>query len=172
MPDRSVPAMLVAAALGLSPLSASAQSLPGDHLIVPGVRIGAALLEQADQGALVRALGEPDQTSQRGDHEYYRYGAPPSDSLTVEFDLAKDAPFEISTASLAYRTRDGVGVGSSVAEVHTALGAPVCEGGTATGAGLIVYGAIWFRVTDGSVTGVAIRKAISPADLRALPIHC
>ena len=196
MPDRSVLALFIAAALVAPPLAASAQTLPGDHMIVPGVRIGAALLEQADQGALVRDLGEPDQTSQRGDHEFYVYRetqpaapppagasshgapkaapppAPPPDALVIEFDLTKDAPFEISTASSFYRTRDGLGVGSTAAEIRAALGAPLCDAGTATGAGLLVYGAIWFRVAQGAVTRVAIRKALSPADFQAGPVHC
>jgi hypothetical protein len=187
----------LAAALAVPPLAASAQTLPGDHLIVPGVRIGAAGLEQADQGALVRDLGEPDQTIQHGDHEFYVYRTavpdiapppasasgmtrpsspqpivPPAFELMIEFDLTKDAPFEISTASANYRTRDGLSVGSTVAEVHTALGPPLCEGGTANGAGLIVYGAIWFSTAQGAVTRVAVRKALSPADFQAGPTHC
>ncbi|MEO7054376.1 MAG: hypothetical protein ABI191_05335, partial [Rhizomicrobium sp.] len=66
MRKNAIFAGLAAAAIGLAIASASA--LPGDHWIVPGERIGAAVLEQADQGALVRDLGEPDQTVQRGDH--------------------------------------------------------------------------------------------------------
>jgi hypothetical protein len=196
MPGKSVLAILLAVALSVSPHVASAQTLPGDKLIVPGVRIGAALLEQADQGALVRDLGEPDETTQRGDHEFYVYREaapdvpstktssydtpakappPPPDplvALMIEFDLTKDAPFEISTASPFYRTRDGLGVGSTAAEIHTALGAPLCQAGTPTGAGLIVYGKVWFSTLQGAVTRVAIRKALSPADFQAAPVHC
>jgi hypothetical protein len=197
MLDKAVLATLIAAALAISPLPASAQTLPGDHVIVPGVRIGAALLEQADQGALVRDLGEPDQTIQRGDREFYVYreaqpdpkppagassyaappkaappSGPPPEELMIEFDLVKDAPFEISTASPFYRTREGLGVGSAAAEVRAALGAPLCAGGTATGAGLLVYGAIWFSTSHETVTRVAIRQALSPADFQAGPVHC
>ena len=157
------------ATLALMPLAASA--LPGDHLIVPGERIGAAELAPADQGALVRALGEPDQTIQRGDHEFYRYGAPPADALTVEFDLSRDAPFEISTISPLYRTREGLGVGSAASAVRAALGPPLCEGGNENG-GLLVYGAIWFSILKDSVTRVAIRRQSSPADFQTGPVHC
>jgi hypothetical protein len=197
MPVRSVLAIIVAAALAVPPLAASAQTLPGDHMIVPGVRIGAALLEQADQGALVRDLGNPDQTTERGDHEFYLYRETPPEvppppaseagmslpkpvpraplpafELMIEFDLTKDAPFEISTASPFYRTRDGLGVGSTAAEVHAAMGAPLCEAGAAADAGLIVYGTVWFSTAQGNVTRVAIRKALSPADFATLPVHC
>ncbi len=196
MPGKSVLALLLAVALGVFPRVASAQTLPGDKIIVPGVRIGGALLEQADQGALVRDLGEPDETTQRGDHEFYVYREaapdvpstktssydtpakappPPPDplvALMIEFDLTHDAPFEISTASPFYRTRDGLGVGSTTAEIHTALGAPLCEAVTPTGAGLIVYGTVWFSTLRGAVTRAAIRKTLSPADLQALPVHC
>lgn len=197
MPGKSVLALFLAVALSVVPRIASAQTLPGDKIIVPGVRVGAALLEQADQGALVRDLGEPDQTTQRGDHEFYVYreaapevAPPPASSagmtlpktaprpdpppfeLMIDFDLTKDAPFEISTASPFYRTRDGLGVGSTAAEIHTALGAPLCEAVTPTGAGLIVYGTVWFSTQQGAVTRVAIRKSLSPVDLQALPVHC
>jgi hypothetical protein len=201
MTRKAIPAMLVAATLGVSPLAAFAQTLPGDHLIVPGVRIGGGLLEQADQGALVRDLGEPDETIQRGDYAYYVYKAPqpdtpppasssfggssggapakappppapPPDELMIQFDLNKDAPFEISTASPFYRTRDGLGVGSTAAEVRAALGAPLCAGGTPGGAGLLVYGAVWFLTAQGSVARVSIRKALSPADFQTGPVHC
>ena len=197
MPVRSILARVLAAALAVPPLAASAQTLPGDHLIVPGIRIGPAALEQADQGALVRDLGEPDKTIQRGDHEFYVYrmtvpdAAPPPASaagmtlpsvaappppadyeLMIEFDLTHDAPFEISTVSPDYRTRDGLSVGSTVAEIHAALGPPLCEAGTANGAGLIVYGAIWFSTAQGAVTRVSVRKALSPADFQSGPAHC
>jgi hypothetical protein len=169
MAHRPFFALIAATALGLMPLAASA--LPGDHLIVPGERIGAAELEPADQGALVRALGEPDETTQRGDHEFYRYGAPPSDALTIEFDLAKDAPFEISTTSPLYRTRQGLGVGSAASAVRAALGAPLCEDGN-EGSGLLVYGTIRFSILKDSVTRVAIRRQPAPADFQAGPVHC
>ena len=42
MPRRAIVAILVAAGIGLAPVAATAQLLPGDHRIVPGVRIGAA----------------------------------------------------------------------------------------------------------------------------------
>ena len=103
--------MLGAAAVMLLGVSAAAQPLPSDHIIVPGSRIGGAELAPADQGALARQLGEPNRTERRGDHEYYMYGSPNSDELVVDFDLAKDEPFEISTASTDYHTRDGLGVG-------------------------------------------------------------
>jgi hypothetical protein len=163
---------IIILSIGLSPLAGSAQAQRGDHLIVPGVRIGAAELEQADQGAMERALGEPDQTLQRDDRAYYMYGAPEPDALVIEFDLAKDAPFEISTSSAAYRTRDGLGVGSTAAAVRAALGAPVCEGGDAGGEGLIVYGAIWFRILHGTVARVSIRQSLRSADFQAGPVHC
>ena len=67
------------AALILLAATANAQPLPSDHLIVPGTRIGNAELEPADQGALQRNLGEPNQTDQRGDMASYRYGAPKED---------------------------------------------------------------------------------------------
>ncbi|MES2253548.1 MAG: hypothetical protein V4559_00755 [Pseudomonadota bacterium] len=164
----------LAAVIGLATASAAAPS--GDHWIVPGVRIGAAVLEQADQGALVRDLGEPDQTVQRGDRAWYRFGpqtdgAPP-DELVVEFDLAKDAPLEISTASPLYRMRNGLGVGSAAATVRAVQGAPLCEGGNADGEGVIVYDTIWFRISQGNVSRVSIRKQLSAADFQVGPIHC
>ncbi len=48
VPRRAIFATLAAAAVGLVPAGAMAQPLPGDHRIVPGVRIGAAELEPAD----------------------------------------------------------------------------------------------------------------------------
>ena len=159
----------MAAMIGMSPVDAMAQPLPSDHLIVPGVRIGKAELEPAAQGALVRELGEPNQTEQRGDRAYYRYGVPgldggSPDELVVTFDLAKDAPFEISTASPAYRTVDGLGVGSAGAAVREKLGPPVCANGNETGRGAIVYPAIGFATSNGKVVRVFIRKLLSASD--------
>ena len=78
------------------------------------------------------------------------YGAPEPDELVVNFDLAKDAPFEISTASPAYRTAEGLGVGSAATAIRAALGPPLCESGD--GDGPMVYGAIWFLTSHGNVT--------------------
>lgn len=177
MPVKTVPALLAAAVLALSPAGAAAQPLPGDRLIVPGSRIGAAELEQADQGAMVRELGEPNQTDQRGDRAIYRYGEPgpdggPPDELVVNFDLAKDAPFEISTASPAYHTQGGLGVGSAAAAVRARLGPPLCAGGEEGGAGLLVYDAIWFQTSRGIVARVFIRKHLDAGDFRTGPLHC
>lgn len=177
MSNRAVLAALAALAIAASPAKLAAQPLPGDHLIVPGIRIGAAALEQADQGALFRELGEPNQTEQRGDRAYYRYGADQPDGaspdeLVVNFDLANDEPFEISTASAAYRTREGLGVGSSAMAVRAKLGPPLCEGGNAAGGGLIVYRSIWFLTSHGTVTRVSIRKDMKSGDFRTGPVHC
>ena len=170
MPRRAIVAILVAAGIGLAPVAATAQLLPGDHRIVPGVRIGAAELEPADQGALVRALGEPNRTEQHGDRAYYMYGAPEPDELVVNFDLAKDAPFEISTASPAYRTAEGLGGGSAATAIRAGMGPPLCEGGN--GDGPMVYGAIWFLTAHGNVTKVSIRKKLNPDDFRTGPVQC
>lgn len=90
----------------------------------------------------------------------------------VNFDLAKDAPFEISTASPAYRTRDGLGVGSAAASVRARLGPPLCEGGNEGGEGLLVYEAIWFQTSHGIVARVFIRKHLDAGDFRTGPLHC
>jgi hypothetical protein len=177
MSNRAVLATLVAAAIGVSPVHVAAQPLPSDHLIVPGIRIGAAELERADQGALFRALGEPNQTEQRGDRAYYMYGADQPDGaspdeLVVNFDLANDAPFEISTASPAYHTRDGLGVGSSAIAVRAKLGPPLCEGSNARDDGLIVYRSIWFLTSHGNVTRVSIRNSMNSDDFHTGPVHC
>lgn len=161
----------------LSAFVAAAQPLSSDRLIVPGTRIGNAELEPADQGALQRNLGEPNQTDQRGDMATYRYGAPkpdgaPPDELVVILDLNKDAPFEIATASPAYHTRQGVGVGSSAAAVRAALGSPLCAGDDGTGNGLIVYDTIWFRTAHGNVARVAIRNHLSADDFKTDAVHC
>lgn len=154
-------------------LQVSAQSLPGDHLIVPGVRIGPAELQPADQGALVRELGEPNQTERRGDHDIYRYGDGASpDELVVDFDLAKDAPFEISTASPLYRTQGGLGVGSSDAAIRAALGQPLCEAGDNKGDGRVVYGSIWFLIAHGQAAKVSIRERLSRDDFQRGPLAC
>jgi hypothetical protein len=155
-----------------SPAGASAQPLPGDHMIVPGSRIGGAELAPADQGALFRQLGEPDRTEQRGDHEYYMYGAPNPDELVVDFDLGKDEPFEISTMSGAYHTPEGLGVGSSQQTVQARLGSPLCAGGDVQGDGLLVYGSIWFLTSRGIVTKVSIRAHMSPDDFKNGAVHC
>ena len=166
------------ALLGLMPpIHAAAQPLPSDHMIVPGMRIGNAELEPADQGALERNLGEPNQTDQRGDMAAYRYGAPkpdgtPPDELVVMLDLNKDAPLEIATASPDYRTRQGIGVGSSDAAVRAALGPPVCTGDDGKGNRIIVYDTIWFRTAQGIVTRAAIRNHLSADDFRTGPVHC
>lgn len=162
---------------GMSALTATAQPLPSDHLIVPGMRIGNAELEQADQGALQRNLGEPNQTDQRGDMATYRYGTPKPDGgapdeLVVILNLNTDAPFEIATASPDYRTRQGVGVGSSDAAVRTALGPPLCAGDDGKGNGIIVYSTIWFRTAHGSVTRAAIRNHLTADDFRTGVAHC
>jgi hypothetical protein len=163
--------------IGLSALAAAAQPLPSDHLIVPGMRIGNAELAPADQGALQRNLGEPNQTDQRGDMATYRYGAPntdsgPPDELVVMLDLNKDAPFEIATASPDYHTRQGVGVGSSAAAVRAALGPPLCTGDDGKGNGIIVYDKIWFRIVQGNVTRAAIRNHLTADDFRTGAAHC
>lgn len=171
-------AILLAAMSGMTPSGAAAQPLPNDHVIIAGVRIGKAALEPADQGALVRELGEPNQTEQRGDRALYRYGAPlpdgtVPDELVVTLDLATDAPFEISTASAAYRTPDGLGVGSSATAVREKLGPPVCEAGdAASGNGRIVYPSIWFLAAHGTVTRVSIRAQLRPGDFPSGPLHC
>jgi hypothetical protein len=162
---------------GLSALIVSAQPLPSDYMIVPGERIGNAELDPADQGALQRSLGEPNQTDQRGDMATYRYGAPkeaggPPDELVVMLDLNKDAPFEIATASPAYHTRHGLGVGSSDAAIRAALGPPLCAANDGAGNGIIVYGTIWFRTAQGAVTRVAIRKHLSVDDFKTGTLRC
>jgi hypothetical protein len=137
-------------------------------LIVPGIRIGAAELGPADQGALARALGEPDQTEQRNGHAYYMY----TGQLTVDFDLANDAPFEISTASPAWRTQEGLGVGSTATAIRNALGSPLCAGGDDQSEGVLVYGAIWFQTAHGAVTRIGIRPHLSPSDFQNGPLPC
>ena len=156
---------------------AAAQPLASDHVIAPGVRIGNAELDPADQGSLQRNLGEPNETEQKGDFATYRYGAPKPDGgspdeLVVTFDLNKDAPFEIATASPAYRTKSGLGVGSAQTVIEASLGQPVCEGHDSQGAGIIVYDTIWFRTIQGIVTRVAIRKHIAPGDFKTGTPHC
>ena len=130
--------------------TAMADPLPGDHLIVPGVRIGAAELAPADQGALTRNLGAPDRTDRNGNHEVYRYGA--DGELAIDFDLAADAPFEISTASPLYRTKDGLGVGSSEDAIRAKLGPPLSVSGET-----LSYDSIRFSFTHGIATRVSIR---------------
>lgn len=154
-----------------------AQPLSSDHVIVPGSRIGNAELDPADQGSLVRNLGEPNDTEQQGDMATYRYGAPKPDGgspdeLVVMLDLNRDAPFEIATASPAYRTREGLGVGSSDMAIRAALGPPLCAGDDGKSNGIIVYDTIWFRTTQGTVTRAAIRKHLSTDDFKTGPLHC
>jgi len=155
----------------------AAQPLPSDHAIVPGERIGNAELEPADQGALQRSLGEPNETSQQGDMATYRYGAPKPDGgspdeLVVMLDLNKDAPFEIATASPAYHTGGGLGVGSTEAAIRAALGPPLCMGDDGKGNGILVYGTIWFRMAQGTVTRAAIRTHLGPDDFKTGTAHC
>jgi phosphohistidine swiveling domain-containing protein len=150
--------------------AAMGDALPGDLTIVPGVRIGAAELAPADQGALQRDLGQPDQTNRNGDHEYYRYGA---DELVIDFDLANDAPFEISTTSSLYHTREGgLGVGSNAAVIAATLGKPVCRGANDAGDEVIAYDLIWFLLRQGLVTRVSIRAHVDPGALGAGSIPC
>jgi hypothetical protein len=163
---------LAAAAILLMQAGAAAQPLPGDHMIVPGSRIGEAELAPADQGALVRELGEPNRTEQRGDHEYYMYGSADPGELVVDFDLAKDQPFEVSTASPAYHTKEGLGVGSSASDVQARLGRPLCAAANAQGDGLMVYGSIWFLMSRDAVTKVSIREHMSPDDFKSGTVHC
>jgi hypothetical protein len=169
---------LLAVIVAIPPLAdAVAQTLPSDHVIVPGERIGNAELEPADQGALQRNLGEPNQTDQRGDMATYRYGAAKADGgspdeLVVMLDLNKDAPFEIATASPAYHTREGLSVGSAEAAIRAALGQPLCEAGDGKGDGILVYGTIWFRTAQGVVTRAAIRKHLSAEDFKTGTVHC
>ena len=141
------------------------------------MRIGNAALEPADQGALQRNLGEPNQTDQRGDMATYRYGAPkadgaPPDELVVMLDLNKDAPFEIATASPAYHTRQGLGAGSNEAAIRAALGPPICTGDDGKGSGIIVYETIWFRTAQSIVTRAAIRNHMSADDFKTGAAHC
>lgn len=165
-------AMLAVATMP-QPISGAAQALPGDHLIVPGARIGPAEIAPADQGALQRALGEPNRSERRGDHDYYVYGAGDDpDELAVDFDLVADSPFEISTTSPAYRTQDGLGVGVSEKSVLTKLGAPICEGHNERGDGLLVYASIWFQTAKGHVAKIAIRGHLRPSDFQSGPLHC
>jgi hypothetical protein len=159
-------AIIIAAVLASSP--GAAQSLAHDRLIVPGERIGAAELAPADQGALTRALGEPDDTRQRGGHATYNFGG----ALTVDFDLDRDTPFEISTTSPAYRTASGLGVGSSEAAIRVGLGEPLCQGHDASGNGLLVYDSIWFQTLGGIAARVAIRQHLRADDFREGAVHC
>ena len=169
---------VLAAIVAIPPLAnAAAQTLSSDHMIVPGERIGNAELDPADQGSLQRNLGEPNQTDQRGDMATYRYGASKPDGgspdeLVVTFDLNKDVPFEISTASPEYHTREGLGVGSAETAIRAALGKPVCEADDGKGNGIIVYDTIWFRTAQGVATRAAIRKHLSPDDFKTGPVHC
>jgi hypothetical protein len=160
----------------LSIAAATAQPLSSDHVIVPGERIGNAELDPADQGSLVRNLGEPDETEQQGDRATYRYGATgpdgAPDELIVTFDLSKDAPFEIATASPAYHTRGDLSVGSSDTAIRAALGPPLCAGDDGAGHGIIVYDTIWFRTVQGKVVRVAIRKQLSLDDFKTGAAHC
>ena len=177
MPRLAHATTMAAIFVGTPALVAMAQPSPSDHVIVPGSRIGNAELAPADQGALQRNLGEPNQTDQRGDTATYRYGAAKADGgapdeLTVILNLNTDAPFEIATASPAYRTRQGLGVGSSGAAIRAALGPPLCVGDDGKGNGLIVYDTIWFRTAQGIVTRVAIRAHLSADDFRSGPVHC
>ena len=165
------------ALVGLTVVAAIAQPSPSDHLIVPGARIGNAELEPADQGSLQRNLGEPNETEQQGDFATYRYGAPKPDGgspdeLVVIFDLNKDVPFEVSTASPAYRMREGVGVGSAATAIRAALGRPLCDASDGSGAGILVYETIWFRTAQGQVTRVSIRKHLGPSDFKTGAPHC
>ena len=186
-PDKALPhvvtgliakrAALVIAIVAASTGSLTAQPLPSDHMIVPGARIGNAELDPADQGSLQRNLGEPNQTEQRGDMATYRYGAPKPDGgspdeLVVMLDLNKDAPFEISTASPEYHTREGLGAGSAETAIRAALGKPLCEASDGVGNGIIVYDTIWFRTAQGAVTRAAIRKHLSPGDFKTGAVHC
>jgi hypothetical protein len=150
-------------------VAAMSDPLPGDHVIVPGVRIGAAELAPADQGALTRTLGDPDRTERNGDHDYYHYGA---DELVIDFDLVNDAPFEISTASPLYRTKEGLGVGSNAALIRERLGQPLCQGGGGAGASVIGYDSIWFLLSNGAVTRVSIRAHLNPGALSPGSIAC
>ena len=155
--------------LGLIATSATAQSLPGDRLIVPGSRIGAADLAPADQGALTRVLGEPRATERKDDMDYYRYGAGDGpDELVVAFDLKQDQPFEISTFSPSYRTREGLGVGSSEERVRAGLGRPICQGRDNADDEVIAYDSIWFLLTRGAVTRVSIRAHLAPGAFAAI----
>ena len=175
---RAAAKLILATAVAILPAaSASAQPLSSDHRIVPGERIGNAELDPADQGSLQRTLGEPNQTEQQGDMATYRYGAPKPDGaspdeLIVTFDLNKDAPFEIATASPLYHTRDGLSVGGTEAAIRAALGPPLCFGDDGKGNGIIVYGTIWFRTAEGSVTRIAIRKHLSVEDFKTGAAHC
>ena len=170
--------LITLAGLGFAqPIRATAQPLSSDHLIVPGTRIGNAELAPADQGALQRNLGEPNQTDQRGDMATYRYGAPKADGgapdeLVVMLDLNTDAPFEIATASPDYRTRDGLKVGSAGTAISAALGKPLCEVADGTGNGIMIYGTIWFRLAHGNVTRIAIRNHLSADDFKTGAVHC
>ena len=172
-----VPVAAFVAVFALSGLGVMAEPLASDHVIVPGERIGNAELEPADQGSLQRNLGEPDETEQRGDRATYRYGAAKPDGgapdeLVVTFDLNKDAPFEIATASPLYHTSEGLGVGSADMAVRAELGRPLCDAGDGQGNGIIVYDGIWFRTAHGKVTRAAIRKHLSPDDFKTGPAHC
>ena len=166
-----------ALAAGTLVLAADARPFSSDHMIVPGERIGNAELDPADQGALQRNLGEPNETEQRDDRAIYRYGAAKPDGgapdeLVVIFDLNKDVPFEIATASPAYHMREGLSVGSADAAIRAALGPPLCTGDDGMGNGIIVYDTIWFRTAQGKVTRAAIRKHLSPEDFKTGAVHC
>lgn len=177
MRETAIRLFLAAVVASLPVADAEAQTLPSDHVIVPGERIGNAELDPADQGSLQRNLGEPNQTDQQGDMATYRYGPPKPDGgapdeLVVTLDLNKDAPFEIATASPAYHTREGLGVGSAEAAIHTALGQPLCEANDGAGNGIVVYDTIWFRTAQSVVTRAAIRKHLSADDFKAGAVHC
>jgi hypothetical protein len=63
-------------------------------------------------------------------------------------------------------------VGSNAAAVRAALGPPICLANDGAGNSIIVYGTIWFRTVQNTVTRAAIRTHLGPDNFKTGTLHC
>ncbi len=129
-------------------------------VIVPGEAIGPIRLGMS-RDEVRAAVGEPERTS-LGGWEYLSGGYAVLFSTprqTVSAILGGDAGYphgELAKAFVA-RTREGIGMGSTRAEVIAALGEPAVATGVGAGGEVLSYRGLVLMLVDGRVAHVTVR---------------
>jgi hypothetical protein len=134
----------------------------GQFLVVPGRRIGPVAIGMR-LDAVENIFGRPSKVDPSGRTQWYEWKAPDDRFRSIAVETVQDTVVLISLAhDPRYRTREGLGDGTALAEVERVLGRPssvVRLGG---------FSIVQYRkhgigfVTDGSgrVTGIVIAPGI------------
>jgi hypothetical protein len=131
-------------------------------LVVPGKAVGPIQLGMS-QDEVRAAVGEPERTS-LGGWEYLSGGYAvllDKDRHTVDAILGGDMGYphgELVKAFVA-RTREGIGMGSTRAEVVKAFGVPAVDSRPDGGGEVLSYPGLDLALIEGSVVHLTVRKA-------------